>query len=72
MIERLDQAPAASVQPWNFTALPGRGVQAVVEDASYVLRNHCLIKERGQCTAEIEAALRTHEREGRTVKLLAP
>jgi len=55
----------------EFTALPGRGVQGVVGGQTYVLGNHRLIEERGQCGAELEALLRTHENQGRTVTLLA-
>ncbi len=54
-----------------FTALAGRGVQGVVDGDSYVLGNHCLIEERGQCGPQIERLLAEHERQGRTVTLLA-
>jgi Cd2+/Zn2+-exporting ATPase len=59
------------VQAVNFTALAGRGVQAEVDGALYVLGNHRLIEERGQCSAAIEAALKAHEQAGRTVTMLA-
>jgi Cd2+/Zn2+-exporting ATPase len=55
----------------DFTALPGRGVQAVVAGQRYVLGNHRLIEERGLCTPELEAELQSHEEAGRTVTLLA-
>ena len=55
----------------DFTALPGRGVQAVVAGQRYVLGNHRLIEERGLCTPELEAELKSHEEAGRTVTLLA-
>jgi Cd2+/Zn2+-exporting ATPase len=43
----------------------------VVSGRSVVLGNHRLIEERGQCGAELEAKLVTHESAGRTVTLLA-
>ena len=55
----------------NFFALSGRGIEADIDGQRYVLGNHSLIEERGQCSAEIEAELRTHEQAGRTVSLLA-
>ncbi len=63
--------PTSTLGAADFKALAGRGVQAIVEGASYVLGNHRLIEERGQCTAAIEALLGEHERAGRTVTLLA-
>ncbi|RUR65458.1 heavy metal translocating P-type ATPase [Variovorax guangxiensis] len=55
----------------DFTALPGRGVQAVHAGQAYVLGNHRLIEERGLCTPSLEAELQRHEEAGRTVTLLA-
>ena len=55
----------------GFTALPGRGVQAVHEGRSYVLGNHRLIEEQGLCSPALEAELKQHEEAGRTVTLLA-
>ena len=55
----------------NFSALSGRGIEADIDGQRYVLGNHRLIEERGQCSAAIEAVLRTHEKAGRTVSLLA-
>ncbi len=54
-----------------FAALAGRGVQAEVDGRRYVLGNHRLIEERGQCSAALEQRLLEHERAGRTVTLLA-
>lgn len=39
--------------------------------STFVLGNHRLIEERGQCGAALEAQLRVHENAGRTVTLLA-
>ncbi|MDQ0041029.1 heavy metal translocating P-type ATPase [Variovorax boronicumulans] len=55
----------------DFTALPGRGVQAVLSGQSYMLGNHRLIEEKGLCTPALEAELKRHEEAGRTVTLLA-
>ena len=60
-----------SVEARNFAALSGRGIEADIDGERYVLGNHRLIEERGQCSAEIEAVLRRHEKAGRTVSLLA-
>lgn len=60
-----------SVEARNFTALSGRGIQAEIDGTVYVLGNHRLIEDRKQCSAELEAILRTHEEAGRTVSLLA-
>ena len=54
-----------------FRALAGRGVEGAVEGRSYVLGNHRLIHERGQCDEPLEAQLAAHEHQGRTVTLLA-
>jgi Cd2+/Zn2+-exporting ATPase len=72
----VSRAIAEGLKPNNdavadFTALLGRGVEAKVAGVRYVLGNHRLIEERGQCSAELEAELGTHEAAGRTVTLLA-
>ena len=54
-----------------FAAVAGRGVQGQIDGIAYVLGNHRWIEERGQCSPEIEARLRTHEQAGHTVTLLA-
>jgi Cd2+/Zn2+-exporting ATPase len=55
----------------DFTALPGRGVQATHEGRSYVLGNHRLVEEQKLCSPALEAELKRHEEAGRTVTLLA-
>ena len=55
----------------DFTALAGRGVQAEVGGVTYVLGNHRLIEERGQCSPALEERLKQHEEAGHTVTLLA-
>jgi len=59
------------VEPADFRVLAGRGVEAHVAGRRYVLGNHRLIEERGQCSPAIEALLGNHEAQGRTVSLLA-
>ena len=55
----------------GFSALSGRGVQGTVNGKHYVLGNHRMTHERGQCSPALEAALAGHEAQGRTVTLLA-
>jgi Cd2+/Zn2+-exporting ATPase len=60
-----------NVEAKDFKAIAGRGVQADIGGTVYVLGNHRLIEERGQCSPALEATLRMHEEAGRTVSLLA-
>ncbi|MGM9426935.1 heavy metal translocating P-type ATPase [Hydrogenophaga sp. MI9] len=55
----------------NFTALPGRGVQGEIDGETFVLGNHRLMEERGQCSPGLEARLKIHEDAGRSVTMLA-
>ena len=55
----------------DFTALPGRGIEARLDGRKLLLGNHRLIEDRGLCSPEIEARLAVHENQGRTVTLLA-
>ncbi len=55
----------------DFVALPGRGVAATIDGQTLTLGNHRLIEERGLCSPAIEARLKRHETEGRSVTLLA-
>ncbi len=55
----------------DFKSLPGRGVSGTVDRQTYVLGNHRLIEERGQCSTSLEARLRVHEAAGRSVTVLA-
>ena len=54
-----------------FTALPGRGVQGLINGRTLQLGNHRLMHESGFCSPELEAELAIHERQGRSVTLLA-
>lgn len=60
-----------SLRAENLQALAGRGVEAVVDGKRYVLGNHRLIEDRKQCSSALETILEEHERQGRTVTLLA-
>ena len=62
---------ANRIEAADFGALAGRGVQATIDGAHYVLGNHRLIEERGQCSPALEARLKAHEDAGRSVTLLA-
>ena len=62
-------APAAAVQ--DFRALVGRGTEGRIAGRLLVLGNHRLVAERGLGSPELDAALATHEQQGRTVTLLA-
>ena len=55
----------------DFTALPGRGVQASVGHDTWWLGNRRLMQERGLWTDAVEAAAALHEAQGRSVTLLA-
>jgi len=55
----------------DFTALPGRGIEAQLDGHTLILGNHRLIEDRGLCSPEIEARLTVHENQGRTATLLA-
>ncbi len=55
----------------DFRALVGLGVEGRIAGRALVLGNHRLIEERGLCSPALEAVLATHERQGRTVTLLA-
>ena len=62
---------ASDLQPVDFKALAGRGVQADIGGVGHVLGNHRLIKERGQSSPALQAALKEYEEAGRTITLLA-
>ncbi len=55
----------------DFKAIPGRGVQGTVEGQALLMGNHRLIEESGLSSPELKAELATHEKQGRTVTLLA-
>ncbi|HYP85008.1 heavy metal translocating P-type ATPase [Variovorax sp.] len=67
----LAQAGEAPLEVEKFGAQAGRGVHGLVDGREYVLGNHRWIHERGQCSPELEAQMRTHEAQGRTLSVLA-
>ena len=64
-----EAAPDTAVS--EFAAEPGRGTQGRIDSQTLLLGNHRWIHERGQCSPELEARLAVHERQGRTLSLLA-
>lgn len=63
--------PGSDLKAVGIKALPGRGIEAQVEDKTYVLGNHRLIEDRNQCSRELETLLVSHEQQGHTVTMLA-
>ncbi|MFM0048343.1 heavy metal translocating P-type ATPase [Caballeronia grimmiae] len=55
----------------EFEALLGRGIAGRVDGRHYSLGNHRLVEELGRCSAELEARLKSYERDGKTVVMLA-
>nr|AWD72006.1 hypothetical protein pE10SP1_p073 [Polaromonas sp. E10S] len=55
----------------SFKALPGRGVEGLINGQRFILGNHRLIHEQGFCGPELEAELAIHEQQGRSITLLA-
>ncbi|MES2245000.1 MAG: heavy metal translocating P-type ATPase [Pseudomonadota bacterium] len=55
----------------DFKAIPGRGVQGVVDGQSLLMGNHRLMEEYNLSSPELKAELAIHENQGRTVTLLA-
>jgi len=60
---------AADVE--NFQALPGRGVSGLIDGQALRLGNHRMMHESQLCGADLEAELKSHEDQGRSVTLLA-
>ena len=55
----------------NFQAFPGRGVSGLVAGQALRLGNHRMMHESKLCEPELEAELKLHEEQGRSVTLLA-
>lgn len=55
----------------GFAAEAGRGTLGRIEGRALVLGNHRWIDERGQSSPELQALMKHHEQQGRTVTLLA-
>ncbi len=54
----------------SFTAIPGKGVKAVVEDQNIYIGNRSLMKEIGVDIASLEQQISQLEEQGKTVMLL--
>lgn len=67
---RLGVAPEESVVR-EFTAIPGRGLRALVDGKPYVLGNHALIEDSGLCSPELEREISGLESQGETVLILS-
>lgn len=64
-IEGVDEA----VQ--DFGAELGKGVHGTIGGRKFILGNHRWLHERGQSSPELEALMKEHEAQGRTVSVLA-
>ena len=58
------------LQVESFEALPGRGVKGMIEGQLFYLGNHRLIQELGLGTSQLDDALTSLERQGKTVVAL--
>ena len=65
------RAAAANADVQELKALPGRGVQALINGKRYVLGNLRVIREMNLATPELEQRMQLEEDKGRTVTLLA-
>ena len=70
IVKGLDTAAGAAPIA-DFTALPGRGIEARIDGERVMLGNHRLIEERGLCGPDLEVRLARHESAGHTVTILA-
>lgn len=62
--------PAALLPVISFEALPGRGVQAVIDNHLYHIGNHRQMENLGICGSHVEDVLRRLEEEGKTAVVL--
>ena len=61
----------AALELDHFEAIPGHGVQAVLQGQVIALGNHRMVEARGQCSSYLESELAQHEQAGCTVTILA-
>ena len=66
-----EQVTAGFTEAQALQALPGRGVQAVIEGEMWTLANLRWVGEQGWDSSDLKATLSAHEQQGRTVTLLA-
>lgn len=62
---------ANTMEVEGFGAELGRGVHGVVDGQQLILGNHRWIHERGLCSEALEATMHEHEKQGRTLSMLA-
>jgi len=60
----------AAFEVIDFAAIPGRGVSGTINGKTWLLGNHRLARERGQCSPELEELLSGLEKEGKSVAAL--
>lgn len=71
-IARAGAADAVGLLPVDeFEALPGQGIAGRVNGRRHTLGNHRMVEALGLCSTELEAQLQRHEKNGRTVVMLA-
>jgi Cd2+/Zn2+-exporting ATPase len=71
IVRHARQAGIAPAHAEAFRALPGRGAEAAVDGAGWVLGNHRLFEERGWCTDRLHDAFGALADRGRTAVALA-
>lgn len=64
-----DAGPLPEVEA--FVAEAGRGTHGRIDGQALVLGNHRWVHECGHCSPELEARMAEHERQGRSVSILA-
>ena len=65
----IDEIPIADAE--SFEALPGRGIQCIIEGKTVLLGNRRLMQEKNIPTTNLEDTLATLESQGKTAMLLA-
>ena len=71
ILERAEEEKLTITEAEGFEALPGRGVQCVVEGRTLLLGNRKLMQEKNVSTAPFEEVLASLESQGKTAMLLA-
>lgn len=61
----------ATEEVQHFGAELGKGVHGSIGGYKYILGNHRWLHERGQCSPALEALMKEHEAQGRTLSVLA-
>jgi Cu+-exporting ATPase len=71
VLKRAQDAKMKIVDAEKFEALPGRGVQCIIEGKTILLGNRKLMHEKAVPVLELEESLATLESQGKTAMLLA-